>query len=407
MTGEFLENKVDKLKSVFLNIIYLNPEERIINPSMTILNDLRDAINGVFDDNKCTEVLYTYNTDKPFFGIRINPSISPADAVTILSSEDKIKLVKYKVEFDSKLFSIGLSDDEVTALTIHEIAAMMDNYAIFDECRALIDFNLVSMDDVINIRDSVNYAQLIIFAIKDTLCKLSSILYKEDEDLILGVPTIQAAGLTDSILSAKNKIAHALNGVGESMRSPRTIILQWMFTMYKNMATNSMVIIDTLKEAELYTASRLDIEEIKKTIQSIDRIDMGILIEDVTLSKFFEKKNISAVNELSLFRNLKKSGLRTIEDDLYEFSMKVKNCKDADEAYMILRGINSRLGILEDYLYNEPKLSDKERAHWQRVADQYRELRIILSKKKFKEKSWGIFIDYDALDKLDKKDEEE
>jgi virulence-associated protein VapD len=69
---------------------------------------------------------------------------------------------------------------------------------------------------------------------------------------------------------------------------------------------------------------------------------------------------------------------------------------------MILRGINSRLGILEDYLYNE-NLKDSERNHWERVAQAYRDLRTALSKKKFKEKSWGVFIDYNALDELDKK----
>lgn len=404
MTNEFLQENVDKLKSVILNIIYMNPEEKVINPSMTILNDLRDALNNVFLENRCIEVLYTYNTDKLFFGMRVSPNISPTDAVILLSTEEKIKLEKYKVELDSKLFNIGLDSDEITAFILHEISAMMDNYAIFDDCRALIDFNLVSIDDVINIRDSVNYAQLIIFAIKDTLYKLSSIMFKDDTDAIAN-PIIQACNLDNELINAEQKMSHALNGAGESMRNPKTIVLQWMFTMYKNMATNSMVIIDALKEAELYTASRLELEEIRKTIQAVDRIDMNILSENTTLDKFFEKKNISSLNEISLFRNLKKNGLRSIEDDLYEYGIRVRNCKDADEAYMILRAINSRLGILEDYLATE-NIKETERVHWERVCEAYRDLRIQLAKKKFKEKSWGIFIDYDALDKLDKKEEE-
>jgi hypothetical protein len=133
---------------------------------------------------------------------------------------------------------------------------------------------------------------------------------------------------------------------------------------------------------------------------------MSVTTESLTLPKFFEKKNISAVNEMSLFKSLKKSGLRTIEDDLYEYSMKVRNCTNADDAYMILRGINSRLAILEDYLETET-LKESEKNHWLRVADEYRNLRIMLSKKKFKEKSWGVFIDYNALDELDKKDKDE
>ena len=400
MTNEFLKENVDKLKSVFLNMIYMNPEERIINPSMTVLGDMKDALNNVFLDNRCIDVLYTYNTDKPFFGIKISPSISPTDAVIILNTDEKIMLKKYKVEFDSKLFNIGLTSTEIMAFTLHEISAMMNNYNIFDACRGLIDFNLVSTDDIINIRDSINYAQLIIFAIKDTLYKLSSLMFKSDDDIIAD-PIIQALDLGEELITAKSKISNSLYGAGEATRSPKTFILQFMFMMYKNMSTNSMVIIDTLKDAELCTASRLDVEEIRKTIQSVDRIDMNILAEQ-SLNSFFESKNISALNEISLFRSLKKNGLRSIENDLYEYGMRVKNCKDADEAYNILRAINSRLGVLEDYLSTET-LKESERTHWERICEQYRELRVILSKKKFKEKSWGIFIDYDALDNLDKK----
>jgi hypothetical protein len=228
----------------------------------------------------------------------------------------------------------------------------------------------------------------------------------KDEEIILADASIQAAGVEEEIINAKNNIINATNGTGEVFRNQKTFVLQWMFMMYKNMATNSMVIIDTLKDAEIYTGSRLEADEIKKTIEAVNRIDMGILTENLNLNKFFDAKNMSSLNEISLFKDLKKKGLRSIEDDLYEYGLRVKNCKDADEAYVILRAINSRLGILEDYIANED-LKESERAHWERICDSYREFRLILSKKKFKEKSWGIFIDYNELDKLDKKEDDE
>ena len=55
--------------------------------------------------------------------------------------------------------------------------------------------------------------------------------------------------------------------------------------------------------------------------------------------------------------------------------MRVKNCTEANDAYLILRGINSRLSILEDYLDLED-LKDSERKHWTAVSDKYKELRI-------------------------------
>ena len=80
--------------------------------------------------------------------------------------------------------------------------------------------------------------------------------------------------------------------------------------------------------------------------------------------------------------------------------MRVNKCSDADEAFFIMRGINNRLGIIEDFLMQED-MSDSDRKHWQDVADQYRELRGDLSKKKFNDKQWSVFINYNALDKLD------
>ena len=129
------------------------------------------------------------------------------------------------------------------------------------------------------------------------------------------------------------------------------------------------------------------------------------LKEGTTLNQFFDVSHISVVNELSIFKNLKKNGLRGIENELYEYTMKVKNCTTAEDAYMIMRAINSRLGILEDYLLNDD-MSDYDRKHWEYVAQQYRDLRAKLANKKFKEKQYGLFFDYSKLDKLDNEDEE-
>lgn len=404
MNNEFLSANIEKLESVFLNIMYLKPEERIITPSVSFLNDLKDIINVIFDDNVCIGVRYTLNTDKPFFGVRISPNMSPADATVILTSDERIKLNKYQIEFDSKLFEIGLSDSELAAITIYEISSMMDRYDIFDELRAVIDTGALTAEDVVNIRDSINHSQLIIFAIKDTLCKLTSLVHKESPEELTN-SFIQAAGLSESIISAREKIISSVSGIGgESLRSSKPIVLQWVFVMYKDVKANSAIISDTLKDAREFTGSRLEIEEIDKALQSLDRISSSI-VECGSLNKFFERKNLSALNEVSLFKQLKKSGLRGIENELYEYSMKVKNCTESDDAYMIMRSLNSRLGILEDYLFNERDMNEHERNHWEYVAQQYRELRVKLSAKKFKEKQYGLFFDYSALDKLDKPSE--
>lgn len=405
MNIELLPEKIEKLESVFLNILYLKPEDRVINPDMSILGDLKAAINTIFDDNMCINVIYTNNTDKQFFGIRINPNMSPSDATIILTTDEKVKLNKYQIEFDSKLFDIGLNETELAAVTIYEISSMMDDYDLFDKIRLEVDKIMLRNEDIVHIRESVNYAQLIIFAIKDTLFKLSSMLFVDNpEDLTIN-PSIQACNLENYITSAREKIDSSMQGLGETLRTPGMTILTWMFTMYRNMNIYSGVVKNTLKDAKAFTASRLEINEIDKTLSSIDRIEGNVLEESVSLNEFFNKKHISALNEFSIFKSLKKNGLRAIENDLYEYAMKVKNCNESEDAYMIMRGINTRLGVLEDYLATE-NLSEHERKHWDFVCNQYRELRIALSKKKFKDKQYGLWFDYSKLDELDKKDEE-
>ena len=172
--------------------------------------------------------------------------------------------------------------------------------------------------------------------------------------------------------------------------------------MYRNMKINSGIISDTLNDAKTFSASRLEITEIEKTLDAVNRIDNSITesTSNLDLNHFFEKKHLSSLNEISLFKSLKKNGLRGIENELYEYSMRVKNCTDSDDAYLIMRGINNRLGVLEDYIYYE-QLSDHDRKHWEEVAQAYRDLRVVLSKKKLEGKQYGLFFDYNKLDELD------
>jgi hypothetical protein len=225
--------------------------------------------------------------------------------------------------------------------------------------------------------------------------KLSSIIFKDSASDAIVNPAVQATNTAEALSSAKDKILSSISGLGESLRTPKPVILQWMFVMYRNMDTNSSIVKDTLVDAKAFTASKLETEEINKTITAINRINSSVLeaSRNTDLPKFFENNNLSSLNEISIFKSLKKSGLRGIENDLYEYSMRVRNCDEPEEAYVIMRGINSRLGVLEDYIYSE-NLPEREREHWINISMQYRELRNVLAKKKLDRKQYGLFWDY-------------
>lgn len=396
-----LIESIEKLESVFLNILYLKPEELLVAPNINHLTNIKNALNEIFKDIMCTDVIYTLNTDKTQFLIKINPAITGADALKILTTDDDVKFDKYQVEFDSKLFDVSLSAKELAAFTVYEISSMVNSKTSVNDVRALIDLHVLADDDIIHIRDSINYSQLIVFAIKDTLFKVSSLMFKDDPEDILLNTYIQNAELGDDAIAAQQRLVEAGLIGNDSFKSPKTYILKWMFMVYKDMAHNARMIKETLKEAKEFTASVLEKQEIDKTLSAIDRIDIQSVVENCSLKSFIESKGLYSLNELSLFKSLKAKGLRGIEDDLYEYTLKVKTCDIEDEAVFVLRGINSRLSILEDYIYNTD-LSESERKKWEAVAAEYRKLRENLVKNKIKkQKSYGLFFDYSALDNLD------
>lgn len=407
-----MNENIEKLESAFNTIIFSGGEDRSIAPIRQAFEQLKEILNTIFPDNLCLNALYTLNTDKQFFGVRVSPVIDVVDAITIIASEDELMATKYEVEFDSKLFDIGFTGAELAAVTVYNIATCMTNSDIFNKIRHIVDGYSLNNDDIINIRDSVNYAQLVIFAIKDTMFKLSNIIFKDQYSDLEATSYIADNGLADALASAKDKLSKAAFGVGRDYRTEKPVVLGWLLTVFKNMRINSRIVKETLTDAKAFSGSKLEIKEIDKSITALDKINSTLFLGESAdvdnsddLNKFFEKKNLSRVNEISIFKSLKRNGLRGIENDLYEYSMRVKNCREADDAYLVMRGINSRLGILEDYLYNE-QLPASEAAHWENVANQYRELRMILSKKKFNEKQYGLFFDYSALDKLDRPQED-
>ena len=99
----------------------------------------------------------------------------------------------------------------------------------------------------------------------------------------------------------------------------------------------------------------------------------------------------------SLLSNIKSNGMKSIEDDLYEYSMRIKNIDDESSAILLMRQINSRIGIIADYLEQED-LTDFERKRYEKLYERYDKLREEMVKKPiYSRKMYGLFVDYNAL----------
>ena len=103
---------------------------------------------------------------------------------------------------------------------------------------------------------------------------------------------------------------------------------------------------------------------------------------------------------MSLAAQIKYSGLKSLEDDIYEYRMRIKNVETENDAIYIVRQINNRMGLISDYLENED-LSELDRERFFKLYDKYDSLREELSKKSiYNRKMYGLFVDYNALQQM-------
>ena len=257
--------------------------------------------------------------------------------------------------------------------------------------RENIDKYFQDKDQILSLKASAQYTQLLNFAIKDTLKKVTSIRYKNNEE-VLADSFVAMCGYGQDLISAESKITSNIWSTTVGVKEPKLIILDFVFRVYTNMKFARIPALKTLEKSKSYTGSTLEKKEIDKVIKAIQNIDTDVLGESTELMESVKRKN-------SLFKRLKVNGLGSIEDDLYEFRMRAKAAKTEDEAMYTLRQINARLAILDDYIRYED-IDEEERQKYVELIMQYKEVREYLSTKKvFNKKNYGIWFDYDQLDK--------
>jgi hypothetical protein len=377
---------------------------------ITLIRSIRDLINGdtvvkdldfglgkeiattldsIISDKQCADVQITTNVDNTLFGVYVNPTISNVDLMDILIGDDPCTINRYRVEIDSKIFSI-LDPTEIAAYILYNIEATTGEAAI-RFIQFYIDKFMTSKEDNIDIKNSINYSNILIFGIKDAIARYA--------DLLCGVGHIESAYLT----SIREKVNMCVSGLADATNVSNLGILDWCLLIYTELKTEWRDAVDRMIQAKGLTGSRFRKEEIDKMIKFLQRASMESVNEAVEVE--LRDQLVNEAKGFSLFRSLKQNGLRSIEDDLYEYKVRAKNCTEQSDAIYILRCINTRMAILQDYLATTPDLKEHEFQRWQDVIEQYRELRAAVAAKKFgsASKNFNSFltVDYDALDKLD------
>jgi len=355
--------------------------------SQTTLNEIRDELNKFFKDSKCVDVIYTKNTDKMFFGMCTMAIIDAGKDVSKILIDDKpFRIEKYYLEIDSKLIDyINLSKEELTAIVLHEVGHLVNDSSPVEEVRHAIDNYMASKGDILSIKDSIHFKEVLAYAIKDTLRKFTSIFTRKNDE-ILADEFVFMCGYGEALESAFRKITASAKTINSDV-SNKLIVLIWTLHIYKNMKFERIRAIAALNKAKRFTASKLEKREIETIIRSLNKIDDIALQEASMIYEDASKNN-------SLIQRIRRNGLRSIEDDVFEYEMRIRNVEEEDDALLIMRQVNMRMSVLDDYLQNAD-IDDKERARWQKLYDRYDQLREELAKKTvYFRKNYGLWLDY-------------
>ena len=80
--------------------------------------------------------------------------------------------------------------------------------------------------------------------------------------------------------------------------------------------------------------------------------------------------------------------------------MRIKNIEDENDALLLMRQLNNRIAILEDYIAQE-ELDERVYQKWNKVLEKYYSLRESLTKKTiYTQHMYGLFADYNVLQQL-------
>ena len=354
---------------------------------------IKDGLNKFFTDMRCNEVKYTVNTDKEFFGIVIKRYFNYLERKYIVNgSQYDQGRPEYMVELDSKLVE-RLTPNEILALLIYEINHICSKSGL-EKCQNIFYYYSMKSGISMNHENFLKYPSLFTMVAEETIRVINSVFDKMYYELVLPDDVIRAYGLSDAFDSAleKVKLTHSQMFAGEMQ--PNLVILQWYFNIMDELYDMEKSIIYTLRKTVEYIGSTY----IKKSILEAVK-QLGDKFESSSERKY-KALTESSKEKRSLFSQMKFNGLRSLEEDVYEYNMRIKNIETENDAILLMRQINARLQMLEDYLLNED-LSEKERKRWSSLLDKYTRLRDELSRKTvYKQKMYGLFVDYNALQKM-------
>lgn len=370
----------------YINYDFSNFEKIMFNfkqdQSSNRLREIKNELNKFFKDSTCKEVIFTKNVDRMFFGMCVMPFMSGEDVVDVITGETKKRIESYFIEIDSKILELNLTARELVAVLLHEVGHLVNDSTPVEEVRKALNVYLAKTNDHLVITDSIHYRDLLAYAFKDSLRKVTSLFYKEDDEIIAD-QFVVACGFGNELESAYRKLTSKISCLTKGI-SNKLLVMQWTLRIYKEIKIRRISALHSINKAKNLSGSALEKRELDTISRAINQIDDDALIQEAT--------NVLVRKGSDMYRKFKYKGMRSLEDDLYEYSLRVKNVDEQDEALMILRQLNLKISMIDDYIVTE-HLTESERERWENLMRKYQMVRDELSKKAtYSEKYYGLFV---------------
>lgn len=345
------------------------------------LDSLKRELNRFFKDSNCKEIIFT-RSDKLFFGMCVYPQVDKELVTEILQDDKLVRFNQYTIEIDSKILhpALMITPREFAAMLLHEVGHIVNDPAPVDEVRKVIALQLVKKGDSLNIPKTAQYYTIISYGIKDTVRKMTSMFFIYKNGEVLADEFVHMCGYGDDLNSIFDKICRS----GMKINDPnvnRLTSLAWSLSVYKELKIKRIPALRLLKKMHGITGSEIEKREMEIMMNAITTIDDSNITEccDITNASIYYVFNETKTEmQQSKFAGLRKQAaiknIRQFEQDLYEYKMRIRHVADEDDAYYLMRMINTRISVIEDFLDHE-RLSESEHKRWWGLLEKYYSLR--------------------------------
>jgi hypothetical protein len=345
------------------------------------LDALKKELNRFFKDSNCKEIIFT-RSDSMFFGMCVYPMVDKNLVTEILQDDKQVRFNQYTIEIDSKILhpALQITPREFTAMILHEVGHIVNDPEPVDEVRKVIALQLVKKGDSLNIPKTAQYYTIISYGIKDTVRKMTSMFFIYRNGEVLADEFVHMCGYGDDLNSIFDKICKSGMKINDTSANKLTS-LAWSLSVYKELKVKRIPALRLLKKMHGITGSEIEKREMEIMMNAITTIDDTNITEccDYTNRELYYVFNETKTEmKQSKFAELRKQttikNIRKFEQDLYEYKMRIRHVADEDDAYYLMRMINTRISVIEDFLDHE-RLNEQEHKRWWKLLEQYYSLR--------------------------------